>query len=62
MQIRAEVFAQSCYNKQTDKQTNNEENITSLTEVIRQSPRLLYDDEQNTGAMLCDSPVYGVVH
>jgi len=28
MQIRSEVFAQSCY--QTDKQTNNDENITFL--------------------------------
>jgi len=31
-QIRAEVFAQSC--EQTDKETNNDENISSLAEVI----------------------------
>jgi len=32
MQIREEVFAQSCY--QTDKQSNNDENISSLAEIM----------------------------
>jgi len=41
MQIRLEVFAQSCKqtdketDKQTDKQTNNDDDISSLAEVIK---------------------------
>ena len=35
MQICSEVLAQSCYNKQTDRQLNNDENINSLAKVTK---------------------------
>ena len=50
MQIRAEVFVESL----TDKQTNNDENITSLAEVQRK--RTKHKNRHSSEDMVLESP------
>jgi len=52
MQIRSEVFAQSC--QQTDRQTDNDDYISSLAEVIRRSLTGVADSFEILWPLACD--------